>query len=413
MRCGRDAVLIGAALQSAAALVAVLSVGCGQVPLERTAEAVPVEVAPLEPYRAPIRAEVAPGDTLESVCRRLAGEAWVEWRDALSSEIDPRRLLPGTAFEGSVGPAGELERLRVVLDLRTELELQRERDGIRIDRVTRKVTSEVVRLAGRIDSSLFAAVEAAGGEPELAVRLAEIFQWDIDFFRDLRTDDEFVVVADRQTVDGAFIGYGTLYAARFVNDGRELYAVAYRGTDGRVGYYDLDGRPLEKQFLRSPLKFSRITSSFSMSRLHPVLGRRMPHYGVDYGAPTGTPVHVTASGTVTLVGRKGGAGNMVTVRHANGYETSYLHLSRYASGVRRGTRVSQGQVVGYVGATGWATGPHLDYRVKLNGGWINPLTISSPPAPPLDESLRDRYLAHALAVLSLLEGREPPAGARC
>jgi len=404
---------VAAASAALAALTAVAGAGCGGAPTESAAATPPVVVVPLEPFRAPVRDRAAPGDTLESLCRRLAGDSWVAWRDALMTEIDPRKLRPGTAFEGLTTPSGELERLRVVLDLRNELELHRDAGRILVDRVVRRVDSEVVRLEGRISSSLFGAVEEAGGEPELAVRLAEIFQWDVDFFRDLREGDEFVVVASRQTVDGVFVGYGTLYAARFANAGRELYAVAYRGSDGRVGHYDLDGRPLEKQFLRSPLKFSRITSSFSMSRLHPVHGRRMPHYGVDYGAPTGTPVHVTASGVVSFVGRKGGAGNMVSVRHANGFETSYLHLSRYGSGIRRGVRVSQGQVVGFVGSTGWSTGPHLDYRVKLNGRWVNPLTISSPPAPPLDPSLLDRYLAHALAVLSLLEGREPPAGARC
>ncbi len=410
---GRAPVVVPAACAALTALAVGIASGCGGAPTESVAATPPVVVVPLEPFHPPVRDRVAPGDTLESVCRRIAGDDWVAWRDALTGEIDPRRLRPGTRFEGSTRRSGELDRLRVLLDLRNELDLRVEDGRILVDRIVRQVDSEVVRLEGRITSSLFGAVEEAGGEPELAVRLAEIFQWDVDFFRDLRAGDEFVVVAGRQTVDGVFVGYGTLYAARFVNAGRELYAVAYRGSDGRVGYYDLDGRPLEKQFLRSPLKFSRITSRFSMSRLHPVHGRRMPHYGVDYGAPTGTPVHVTASGVVSFVGRTGGAGNMVSVRHANGYESSYLHLSRYAAGIRRGARVSQGEVVGYVGSTGWSTGPHLDYRVKLNGRWVNPLTISSPPSPPLDPALLDRYLAHALAVLSLLEGREPPSGARC
>ena len=166
-------------------------------------------------------------------------------------------------------------------------------------------------------------------------------------------------------------------------------------------------------FLRSPLKFSRVTSRFSMSRFHPVLKKRMPHYGVDYGAPVGTPVHVTADGIVTMAGRNGGAGNMVRVRHPNGYETNYLHLSRYGGGIRKGVRVTQGQVIGYVGSTGYSTGPHLDYRVRHNGSWINPLSISSPPVEPLEDDRLQRFLGHALAVLDLLEGREAPVGARC
>ena len=328
-------------------------------------------------------------------------------------ELDPRTLRPGTTFEGMRGSDGGIDHLWVHLDVQTHLQLSATREGIVIDRRTKPVERELMRLEGTVSSSLFAAVEEAGGGPELAVRLAEIFQWDIDFFRDLRKDDRFVVVVDRESIDGTPFGYGTLYAARFVNDGRVLDAMVYPDDEGELGYYDAEGRPLRKQFLRSPLKFSRITSSFSMNRFHPVLKRRMPHYGVDYGAPTGTPVLVTSDGTVTFVGRNGGAGKMVRVRHPNGYETNYLHLSRYGSGIRSGARVSQGQVIGYVGSTGWSTGSHLDYRVKLNGRWINPLSITSPPVEPLSEDRLKRFLNHALGVLHLLEGREPPDGVHC
>jgi murein DD-endopeptidase MepM/ murein hydrolase activator NlpD len=310
-------------------------------------------------------------------------------------------------------PAGRLERLEVVFDRRTEVHLMAAAEGIEVERVERPIESEVVRFEGFVESSLFGAMDTAGAGPELAVRMAQIYQWDIDFLRDLRQGDRFVLVVDRRTVDGEFYEWGTIFAARFVNRKRTLDAVVYPDDSGRLGYYDIEGLPLRKQFLRSPLKFSRVTSRFSMSRFHPVLKKRMPHYGVDYGAPVGTPVLVTADGTVTLAGRNGGGGNMVTVRHTNGYETNYLHLSRYGKGIRRGARVVQGQVIGYVGSTGLSTGPHLDYRVKLNGRWINPLTISSPAVKPLAEERLQRYLAHALAVLSLIEGEPPPTGARC
>lgn len=281
-------------------------------------------------------------------------------------------------------------------------------EQISSQRIERPIEHETVRLEGVVESSLFAAVEAAGGHPELAVLLAEIYQWDVDFLRDLRKGDTFVVIADRQSVDGQHFGYGSIYAARFDNAGRRLQAIAFPDDNGRVGYYDLEGRPLRKQFLRSPLKFSRITSRFSLRRYHPVHKRRMPHYGVDYAAPPGTPVLATADGVVTLAGRNGGAGKMVRLRHTNGYETSYLHLRGYGKGVRRGVRVRQGQVIGYVGSTGWATGPHLDYRVKLNGSYINPLRLSSPPVKPLGEERRKLFLAHALAVVGELE-RDTPA----
>jgi murein DD-endopeptidase MepM/ murein hydrolase activator NlpD len=393
--------------------VAVCLGGCDGVGSASRIETEPIFVEALDPFHPPITTEVRFGDTIESVSRRLAGDDWLRWRDALVTELDPRRLLPGTRFDGRRSPAGDLEALRVTLDRRSELHLIRDGEDILIERTVRPVASDVVRIEGEVTSSLFNAVEAVGARPDLAVELAQVFQWDIDFFRDIRTGDRFVAVVDQQTVDDEFFGYGTLFAARYINDGRTYDAVIYPDDDGRLGYYDVEGRALRKQFLRSPLKFSRITSRFSMSRFHPVLKRRLPHYGVDYGAPVGTPVQVTADGTVTFLGRNGGAGRMIRVRHPNGYETHYLHLSRYAGGIRKGARVVQGQVIGYVGSSGLSTGPHLDYRVQQNGRWINPLTISSPPTKPLDGSRLQRFLAHALAVLELLEGREAPSGARC
>ena len=401
--------LIGLTL--VALILAVMMLVAGQPTAATTLDRLTVD--PLTAYHPPFQTFVASGDTIESVCRRLAGDDWVIWRDVLVDEIDPKRLFPGTEFRGTLTPSGALESLEVIFDSRNEVHLEASLQGILVARVERPIVSEVLRLEGEVESSLFGAMDSAGGDPELAVQIAQIYQWDIDFLRDIRKGDTFIVVADRQTVDGEFYGWGTVFATRFINDGRTLDAVVYPDDSGRLGYYDLEGQPLRKQFLRSPLKFSRVTSRFSMSRFHPVLRRRMPHYGVDYGAPIGTPVHVTADGTVTLAARNGGGGNMVTVRHTNGYVTNYLHLSRYGKGIRRGTRVSQGQVIGYVGSTGLSTGPHLDYRVTLNGKWINPLAISSPAVKPLSEDRLQRFLAHALAVLSLIIDEPPPVGARC
>ncbi len=396
----------------AAAVIAGCS-GCSPSPVESRGTDVPVAVEPLELYHPPVLTEVASGDTLETVSRRIAGDEWVAWRDALAAEIDPRRLRPGTVFEGTLRPNGVLEELHVVIDMRSELVFEATEEAIGCTLIEREVTGEVVRLEGVVESSLFAAVGAAGGRPALAVGIAEIFRWDVDFLRDLRVGDEFVVLVDEQRIGGEFYRYGTIFAARFVNRDRVMNAVIFPDDDGRLGYYDLDGAPLRKMFLRSPLTFSRVTSRFSLNRFHPVLKKSMPHYGVDYGAPVGTPVHATADGVVTLAGRNGGAGNMVRLRHPNGYETNYLHLSKYGNGVRRGAQVSQGQVVGYVGSTGLSTGPHLDYRVKHNGRWINPLTISSPPVKPLEVERLQRFLGHALAVLELIDGGDPPSGARC
>ena len=391
----------------------ILGTACGGAKAGSTELAEPIVVAPIEAYRPPIQTTVASGDTLESISRRLAGEDWIRWRDALSAEIDSRRLVPGTLFDGRRSPIGALEELRVVLDQRSELIFEANVDQISSSRIDREVTSEVVRLEGVVESSLFQAVNDAGGRPALAVEIADIFRWDVDFLRDLRQGDSFVAIVDVQTIDGEFYRYGTVFAARFVNKDRTMNAVIFPDQDGRLGYYDLEGTPLRKMFLRSPLKFSRVTSRFSNSRFHPVLKKSMPHYGVDYGAPVGTPVHATADGVVTLAGKNGGGGNTVRLRHPNGYETNYLHLSRYGQGVRTGVRVTQGQVIGYVGSTGLSTGPHLDYRVRQNGGWINPLTISSPPVKPLEADRLQRFLGHALSVLDLLDGGEAPPGAAC
>jgi len=370
-----------------------------------------VVIRPLKLSAETTRFRVASGDTLESVCRRLDAREWNLWCASLAATLDPKALRPGMMVEGQWTPAGRLQTLTIHIDPRSTVLAERSGEEIRARRVDKTVEHEVVRLEGTVESSLFGAVERAGGDAELAVRLAGIFQWDIDFFRDLRQGDRFVVIADRRTVGGKPYGWGNLFAARFVNAGRTLNAVAFPDGRGRIGYYDLKGHPLRKEFLRAPLKFSRITSRFSLHRYHPILHRRIPHYGVDYGAPVGTPVHVTADGVVRFVGRKGGAGKMVTVRHSNGYETNYLHLSRYARGIHRGVRVHQGQVIGYVGQTGLATGPHLDYRVHHNGKWINPLRISSPPAKPIAKDRLRRFLSYAITVQALLDGREPPFGA--
>jgi murein DD-endopeptidase MepM/ murein hydrolase activator NlpD len=390
-------------------VAAAVSQGCAQPTAARTLPR--LEVTPVPAYYAPLRETVAPGDTLESVSRRLTGGDWVAWRDALADAMDPRSLRPGLVFDARVAPSGRVSSITIALDRRVELHFVAESDDIRFERIERPVEHTVARFEGEVVSSLFGAVETAGGRPELAIRLAEIFQWDIDFFRDLRQGDRFIVLVDRQLVDGRFYAYGTIFGARFVNGGRILDAYAYRGPDGRLGYYDPDGAPLRKQFLRAPLEFRRISSGFNLNRMHPVHHRRMPHYGVDYAAPTGTPVLATADGVVDFVGRNGGAGKMVRLRHPNSYQTNYLHLSGYARGIRRGARVQQGQVVGYVGSTGWSTGPHLDYRVKHNGRWINPLKLASPAAKPLPDTLLPRYLRHAESMTTVLEGGRTPVGA--
>jgi murein DD-endopeptidase MepM/ murein hydrolase activator NlpD len=237
-------------------------------------------------------------------------------------------------------------------------------------------------VASTIDTSLYEAMRSAGETPQLVQQLVDVFQWDIDFFA-LKKGDAFSLVVKKKYAGADLVGYGPIVAARFTHDGATYEAFRHESPDGHPGYYARGGAPLRKQFLRAPLQFTRITSGFSKSRFHPLLHYFRPHHGVDYGAPVGTPVMTTADGVVVETSYNRGEGNFIRIRHTSRIETMYLHLSRFAKGLRRGSKVTQGDVIGYVGMTGLATGPHLDYRVSDNGTWLNPLGLRSITPDPL------------------------------
>jgi len=246
--------------------------------------------------------------------------------------------------------------------------------------------------AGEIRSSLFAASDAVGLPDAITMQLAEVFSGDIDFHHDLRRGDWFAVVYEMRDIDGQPAGAGRIVAAEFVNKGNAYRAFSWQGTDGAPGYYAEDGKNLRKAFMRSPVSFTRITSGFSMARFHPFLQTWRAHKGVDFAAPTGTPVHAAGDGTVASAGRENGYGNAVVLKHGAAYSTVYAHLSRFASGIKPGMRVAQGDVIGYVGQTGWATGPHLHYEFRVNNEQRNPMTIALPAAQPLPAAERAAYL---------------------
>jgi murein DD-endopeptidase MepM/ murein hydrolase activator NlpD len=215
---------------------------------------------------------------------------------------------------------------------------------------------------------------------------------DIDFYADLRQGDSFKIIFEKKYLNGEFVGYEDILAAEFVNQGKTFLAFRYTYPDTKESdYFDLEGGSLRKQFLKSPIRYSRITSRFSRRRLHPIRKVFRPHYGVDYAAIIGTPVQVTADGTVTFAGRRGPSGRMITVRHINRYETMYLHLRGYAAGIRKGKKVKGGQEIGYVGSSGESTGPHLDYRIKKDGKYINPLLFNPEPVRPLRKEYQEDY----------------------
>lgn len=364
----------------------------------------PITVARLTLPRVVRHAVLGRGETLSQVLSSIGvkSASIPLWIDAARRQLDLRSLPIGLDVEAVVDYHGTIREVRLTPDWRATVVLEGGDAQVNGRREARPVRREMTVIQGTVESSLFGAIEALGENDTLAVDLADLFQWDVDFHREVRRGDTFQLLVERVVSDGRIVDYGPVVAARYVNDGREITAVRFAGSDGRAGYYDAEGRPLRKQFLRAPLRFSRVTSRFSTSRLHPVLGRRMPHYGVDYGAPTGTPVMATADGTVVFRGWKKGGGNTVEVRHRNGYTTGYLHLSRFAGGLRVGSRVAQGEVVGYVGATGLATGPHLDYRVTRNGGYINPLRLGNDPAPPLPDGELPAFREWAARALPLL-----------
>jgi murein DD-endopeptidase MepM/ murein hydrolase activator NlpD len=298
---------------------------------------------------------------------------------ALGPFLDVRRIRPGDRY-AVFEEAGAVTALQLAVPGEGRVRLERGVEGweARWQPFERRTVSRVLR--GTVEGSLVAAVAAAGGPSDLAYGIAEVLQWDLDFSRDLRRGDRFEVVYDELLVDGRPQGVGAIWGLTFDNGGQRLEAYRY-GADG--GYYDAAGRPLEKMFLRSPVKLTHVTSRFTHRRLHPVLKVYRPHWGVDYRAAVGTPVHVTANGVVTFAGWDRGGGKVVKVRHAGGYLTAYLHLSRFAAGIRPGRRVGQGEVIAYSGNTGLSTAPHLDYRVQRDGKWIDPLGLKNVPADPI------------------------------
>jgi murein DD-endopeptidase MepM/ murein hydrolase activator NlpD len=275
---------------------------------------------------------------------------------------------------------------------------------------------QVDSLVGTIESSLFKTILDLGEGPDLALEMSEIFAWDIDFFLDIRKGDHFKIFYQRKCLGESTVCYGRILAADFVVQGESHQAIYFCDETGYDDYYNFEGGSLRKALLKAPLRYSRISSSYSHRRFHPVHKHYAPHLGIDYAAPAGTPVRATGDGTVVLAARKGANGNLVQIRHNEAYSTYYLHLSKFGKGIKKGKQVKQGDVIGYVGATGVATGPHLDYRIKKHGKFIDPRKVDLPAADPVAdvyrsefESLRDEWAAR-LARLGADSGGEIALG---
>jgi len=333
------------------------------------------------------------GETISAALRRLE----IDW--LIIHHIDQgmlpvfnfRNARPGDHFEVALDEEGQLVRFDYERSRLERYALTRSGDGFEAERIEPDLRITQSRIAGVVNASLYEAIAALGESTGLAGDFADVFAWDVDFSRSVQPGDEFTILYERRnlvTDDGSevYIGPGAILAARYTNAGKTYEAFRFEsgeGEDAEAGYFRADGSSVERQFLRAPLKYRRISSKYSPNRLHPILKIRRPHLGIDYAAPRGTPVWSVANGKVIFRGVQGGFGKIVKVRHANGYVTYYGHLSRFSSGLQVGARIQQKQVIGFVGSTGLSTGPHLDFRLKQNGRYMNPATLDTPPAKPI------------------------------
>lgn len=306
--------------------------------------------------------------------------------------FDVRRIRFGNVFKIEKGTDGTLHKFEYSIDDERVLKVERGEGDFeaRVEKVEFDVRDEVV--TAEIRSSLFGALEFIPRGETLAMELAEIFAWDVDFSSDIQPGDQIHIMVDTLYREGEFVKYGRIRAAELVNDGRTFEA--FRFNDG---YYDRSGNALKRSLLKSPLKFTRVSSGFTRRRMHPILGTFRSHLAVDYAAPTGSPVVAVASGRVVASGWSGGLGQYVEIQHANGLRTGYAHLSRISVGAKKGAHLKQGDSVGLVGKTGLATGAHLHYIMKRNGQPVNPLSIKTEPAVPLAAGLKPEFLRQVAA----------------
>ena len=351
-----------------------------------------------------IQETIGRGDTLDAVFRRngIKARDLVVMMGVKDAKEHLRMLRPGDTLELQARD-GDLQQLTRRIDETRSLRVERDGDRFAATWVEHPIEVRTARAGATIRTSLFEAGKAAGISDRLIMSVAGVFAWDIDFALDIRQGDRFVVVYEEIWQDGAMLRDGDILAAEFVNDGEVFRAVRFEPPDGRADYYTPEGRSVRKAFLRAPVDFRRVSSNFNPNRLHPVLKVRRPHRGVDYAAKTGTPIKAAGDGKVSFRGRKGGYGNVVIIEHGGNITTLYAHMSRFAKGVRSGTRVRQGQVIGYVGRTGYATGPHLHYEYRVNGVHRNPRTVKLPDAKPVDSRYKEQFVVATRPLLLQLD----------
>jgi murein DD-endopeptidase MepM/ murein hydrolase activator NlpD len=396
------------------AVVTAFGIAPGVAPLDIRTEVVAdaIELPELATTEPPVaryvtQERVLRGDTVAALFERL-GVSDPKALESLKADTTGRQifrqLVPGRMMQAETGSEGELLTLRYFVNNTALLELRRTATGF--DGAQRPISSapRLFYKTATIRSSLFAATDSAGIPDAIAMQVARVFATDVDFHTELRKGDRLSVVYEMVYEAGELVAPGRIIAAQFVNDGRVHHAVLFRDEEGVDGYYSLDGTNRAKAFLRSPVEFSRVSSGFG-ARFHPIFKNWRAHTGVDFAAPQGTRVLAAADGVVVAAGPRGGYGNAVEIRHGGSITTLYAHLSRFAPGVRAGARVRQGDPIAYVGATGFATGPHLHYEFKIGGMHQDPLRVALPKAEPVPARLRDQFMqaaSHARQTIELV-----------
>lgn len=373
----------------------------GARPRDQIVRQAPIRVEPAHEWQI---VKVKSGDTLSALFSRQ-GLSASDVHAVITSGDQAKmlsRLRPGQTLKFDIAD-GQLRALHYNIDATKALALTRGADGYESRLLEKALETRTNYAMGVIQDSLYSAALDAGLSDAVVMELAGIFGWDIDFALDIRRGDKFTILYEEKYLDGEKYSDGAILAAEFENHGKVYKAVRFTDPDGRSSYFSPDGRSMRKAFLRSPVDFRRISSHFQPERFHPVLGRKRPHRGVDYAAATGTPIKASGDGKIIFRGKKGGYGRTIIIKHGGRYSTLYAHMSRYRGGLHVGSRVRQGQVIGYVGQSGLATGPHLHYEFRVNGVHRNPLTVKLPDAQPIKKAYRAEFEQSAQALLTQLE----------
>ena len=399
------------------------STAVSAAPLYPRPPAVDATSLPAAPVPPPMRSQqasvaatieviVGRNDTLDAIFRRMALDtadlAAIRNLPGIRQSLD--FLKPGDAIKLTHSDGEIKEMTRKVSETQT-LKVVRNDDGFAAHVISNPVETRIRTAAATIESSLFQAAESADISDTVALKLANVFAWDIDFVLDIREGDRFTAVYQQVYQDGKYLRDGEVLAAEFVNNGKVYRALRFVTDTGRASYYTPDGLPMRKAFLRAPVEFTRVSSVFNPHRMHPILNRIRGHMGTDYAAPSGTPVHAAGDGRVSFAGRRGGYGNALILAHSNSVSTLYGHMSRFAARMRPGAHVQQGDVIGYVGMTGLATGPHLHYEYLVNGVHRNPQTVQLPGAEPLHAQALKTFREATAPLLADLSPGEIASGA--